>query len=206
MAGQYTVFTHNGYDVRCYADGTKVKQGNQLGEVDAVVHGKRLHELEAYATAAEMLIRISIILTLCVQDGHGRRQHIVRHMMVTDNEIDATLTGIRNLVHSLDAAIEHDNQFHTRFRCIVHSLAGYAIALFVAVGDVIVYVGIVLLEKPVHQSNGRAAVNIIIAIDQNTLFTAKRCIEPRHGLVHIKEQEGIKESGKLRPEKSPCFL
>ena len=123
-----------------------------------------------------MLVGIGVILALGIQDGHRRRQHLVRHVMVTDDEVYSALTCIGYLLHSLDAAVEHDHQSHARLGSIIHTLARHSVTLLIAVGDVIVDIGIILLQESIHQCNGCASVHIIVSIHQYALLAAKSSI------------------------------
>ena len=66
-------------------------------------------------------------------------------MMVADDEVYALTLGIGYLLDGLDAAIEHNHQFNTRFFRIVYSFPADTIALLIAVRDIILNVGIELL-------------------------------------------------------------
>ena len=46
-----SVLAHNGYDVRSDAHSHQVEIGDELAELNAIVLGKGLHQLEAYAAA-----------------------------------------------------------------------------------------------------------------------------------------------------------
>ena len=194
MAGQDSVLTHDRHYIRSYTDGTQVKQGNELGKSNTVIQGKSLHELEAHATATQMLIRIGIILALGIQNRHCIGQHIIRHMMITDDKVYAALLGISYLLHGLDAAIKNNNQLYACLIRIIHTFTGYAIAFLVTVWYIIVNVGIILLQEPIHEGNSRTAIHIIVAIDQDTLLTSKGSIKTGHSLVHVLEQKRIEQS------------
>ena len=145
VVGKDAVLAHNGHDVRSNADGTEVEKRDKLGELNTVVDGKSLYQLEAHAAAAEVLVGIRVVRTLGVQNSHSGRQLLVRHMVVADNEVDAFFLGVGNFVDCLDAAVEHNNEPDTRLASIVHSLARNAVTILVAVGDVVVDVAIELL-------------------------------------------------------------
>ena len=109
-------------------------------ELDAIADGKRLHELEAYPATREVFVGVCVIESLGVENGYCGRQHIIRHMVVADDEIDSFFFSVRDFVHSLDAAVEYDDQADTCFNSIVYSFVGHAVAFVIAVGDVIVQV------------------------------------------------------------------
>ena len=78
---------------------------------------------------------------LGVENGDGRGQHLVLHMVVAHDEVNAQLLGIGNLIHCLHAAVEYDNELHAGLLGIVNPLERHAIPVVVAVGDVVVDVG-----------------------------------------------------------------
>ena len=125
-------------------------------------------------------------------------------MMVADNKVNAYAFGVSNLVDCLDTAIENDNQFHTCFQSVVYSFFAHPITLFIAVGDVIIHIGIELLQKLVHQCYGRASVNVVVAINHNTLLASHRIIQPINSHIHILHQERVDEIAQLRAEETLC--
>ena len=197
---QYAVLVNHRHDVGSDAHGTQVEQRDEPRERYAVVLGKSLHKLEAHPTAAEVLERIAVVGTLGVEHRHSWRQRLVGHMMVTDNEVDAQTLGIGHLFNGLDATVENDDQLYSVFVGIVYSFLAHTISLFIAVGDIIFDVGIKLLQKPVDKSHSRAAVNIIVAIDQNALLAAHSIVEPVDRHIHVLHEERVVKVGKLRME------
>ena len=63
-----------------------------------------------------------VVWLLGVEYGHGRWHHLVGHVVITDNEIDAKSLGILYFLDCLDTAVEDNNQFDTCFVGIVYSL------------------------------------------------------------------------------------
>ena len=206
VVGQDAVFAHDGHNVRRDAHRHQVQQGNEVVEFNAVAHGECLHELEPHAAARQVLVGIRVVKAFGVEDGHGGRQFVIRHVVVADDEVDAFLTGIRYLLHGLDAAVQHDNQLHTRPRGIVHALHRHSIALFIAVRDVIVDVGVILLDKLVDQRDGRGAVHVIVAVNQYPFLSAHCPVQAFHGYVHILHQERVVQFGELGAEEFPRRL
>ena len=121
-----------GFWLSCLRPWKESREGN------AVVFGKGLHELEAHAAAAQLLERVGVVGAFGVEDGHGGGHHIVGHVMVADDKVDAQALGIGNFLDGLDAAVEYNDEFDARFVGKVHALATHSVALIVAVGDVIV--------------------------------------------------------------------
>ena len=175
-----------------------------MRERNAVVLGKGLHELEAHAATAKMLEGVGVILALGVEDGHGRRHHLVGHMMVADNKVYALFLRIGYLLDGLDAAIEDDNKFHTSLLGIVYSFLTHTISLIVAVRDIIFNVGIETLQEFVHQRNSRAPIYIVVAVHHDTFLASHRVVQTVHGHVHILHQEGIDEVIQLWTEVTLC--
>ena len=128
-----------------------------------------------------MLEWIAVILALWIQDGNGRRHHFVRDVMITDDEINSKAFGVCYFVNCLDAAIQNNNQFNTRFLCMVYSLFAHTVALIVAIGDIIIDVGIELLQELIHQCDGRTAIHIVITIHHNALFASHGVVQSVYG-------------------------
>ena len=167
---------------------------------------KCLHELEAHAAARQVLVRISVVKPLGVQYGHGRRQHLVGHVVVADDEVDALLAGIGDFLYRLDAAIQHDDQLHARLGGIVHSLHRHAVTFVVSVGDVVINVRVILLDEFIDQRHGRRAVHVIVSVNQYPFFSAHRPVEAFHCHIHVFHQEGVVQVGQLGSEELPCGL
>ena len=163
-------------------------------------------EFKSYAAARQVLVGIGVVKAFGVEDGGGRGQLIVRHVVVADDEVDTLFLGIRHLFHGLDAAVQHDDQLHARLRSIIHSFHRHAVALVVAVRNVIVDVGVILLDELVDQCHGRSAVHVIVAIDQYSFFPAHSPVQAFHGRIHVLHQERIVQLGKLGTEELPRGL
>ncbi|CDB09379.1 unknown [Bacteroides sp. CAG:633] len=204
VEGQYAVLAHDRDNVRSDADGHKVEQGDEVVELDAVADGKRLHELESYAAAREVLVGVGVVEAFGVEYGYSGWQHVVGHVMVADDEVDAFLAGIGYLVHSLDAAVEHDDEFDARLHGVVHSFVGHPVAFVVAVGDVIVDVRVELLNKLVDQCHGCGTVYVVVSVNQYPFFLSHCLVQARYGHVHVLHQEGVVEFGQLWAEEFPC--
>ena len=190
VIGQDAVLAHDGHDVGRDADGAEVEQGDELRELDAVADGEGLHQLEAHAATAQMLVGIGVVGTLCVEDGYGGGQLVARHV-VADDEVDAFLLGVGYLVGSLDAAVEHDDEADARLAGIVDALPRDAVAVFVAVGDVVVDVAVELLQEAVDQCHGGASVHVVVAIDEDAFLAAQGFVQSAHGLLHVLEEERV---------------
>ena len=152
-----------------------------------------MHELESYAASAQVLEGIGGVRSFGIQYGYGTRQHIVWHVVVADDEVYAQRLSIGNLVDSLDAAVEHDNQFHTFLCRIVESFLADAVSLLIAVGDVVFHIGIELLQKLVDKCNSRTSVDIIVAVYHNTLLSSHCVVETIDSHIHIVHQERVNQ-------------
>ena len=87
MEGEYSVLIYHRHNVGSNTHGAEVEQRNEPGEWNVVVLGKSLHKLESYTASAEMLEWEWIVRTLRIEYGHSRWHHIVRNVMVADNEV-----------------------------------------------------------------------------------------------------------------------
>ena len=180
----------------------KSSSGMEAREGNAVVLGKGLHKLESHAAATEFLERVGVVRPLRVERRHGTRQFVVRHVVVTDDEVNAQLLGVCYLLHRLDATVEDDDEFHPRLLRILQSFVADAIPLVVAVGDVIVDVGVELSQKFVHQRDGRASIHVVVAIDQYALLAPHGVVEAVHGEIHVLHQKRVDEIGQLRTKEA----
>ena len=181
MEGKDAVLVGHRHDVGSDAYGTEVEQWNESGERNVVVLGESLHELESHAASTEMLEWEGVVGSLRVEDSHSRWHHLVRNVVITDDEVYAKTLGIFYLLDGLDATVKDDDKFDTRLVRKVDSLLAHSISLVIAVGDVVVDVGIELLQELKDQSNGGAAIHIVVAIDQDALLASHRIIQAVNG-------------------------
>ena len=201
MESEDTVFLLYRHDVGSDAHGTEVEQRDESGERNVVVLGESLHEFKAYATSAKVLERKGIVRTLWVENSHSRRHHLVWHVVITNDEIYAKRLGIFYFLDGFDATVKDDNQFYTCLVGKVYSFFADSVSLVISVGDIVIDVGIELLQELIDQSYGSASIYVVIAIDKDALLASHRIIEAVNGYVHILHEEWIDQVGKLRPEK-----
>ena len=201
---QNAVFVGHGNDVCRNAYGTEVEQGYEPREGNAVVLGKRLHELEAHSAAAQMLERIRVVWPFGVQYGGSLRHHVVGNVVVADNKVYTHALGIGNLIDRFYSAVENNDKFNTIFLCIVYSLITHTVSLVIAVGDVVLDVRIELLQKLIHQCNGSATVNIVIAVNHYALLAPHGVVKTVNGNVHVLHQERVQQVSELRTEEAFC--
>ena len=140
MVSQYTVLINYRDYIGRNTNGTQVEQWYQTRKRYAVILSKSLHEFKADTATAQMLERISIIFTFRVKDSYRLWHLLVRHMMVTDDEVYPQALSICNLLHCLNSAIKDNNKFNACFLGVINSLVTYSITFVVTVGNVIIYV------------------------------------------------------------------
>ena len=145
VEGQYAVFSHHVHYVGGDAHGTQVEQRDESREGYAVVFSKSLHEFESHATSREVMEGVGRVSAFRVEDSHSRWHHLVGHMMVADDEVDAPLLSIGYFLYRLDTAVEHDDELYLLLHCIVDALDTHAISLFISVGDIVFNVRVKLL-------------------------------------------------------------
>ena len=192
--GQDAVLAHQGHDVRGDRDDEQVEQREDLFEGDSVALGIGLHELESHAAARQFVERVGAIDPLGVQDGYGLRNLLGREVMVADDEIHAFGLRIDNLFRGLDTAVEGDDEPHALAGGEVDTLDRDAVAFGIAVGDVEGQVFMPdLAQELVNQRDGRAAIDVVVAVDHDLLSVAYGAFDPFDRLVHILHQEGIVE-------------
>ena len=105
-----------------------------------------------------------------VEYGHSWWHHVVGHVMVADDEVYAKAFGIFYLLDSLDAAIQDDDKFYTGLVGKVDSFLAHSVAFVVTVGDVVVNVGIELLQESIHQCYGSASVYVVVAVYEDAFL------------------------------------
>ena len=93
-------------------------------------------------------------------------------MVVTDDEVDAQLFGVGNLLNGLDAAVKYDNQPHAGGMGVVHTLVADSISLLVAVRDIEINVCGELLQKAIDQCHRRATIHIVVSINKNAFLAS----------------------------------
>lgn len=102
---------------------------------------------------------------------------------------------------------KRDNQPHTLAGSVVDSLERYAVSFGIPVGDVERQVLVSnLAEKLVDQRHGRAAVDVVVAVDHDFLMVADGLLDAGDRLVHVLHQEGVMEVGQARSEELLSLL
>ena len=134
-------------------------------ELDTVTDSECLHKLETDSTTGKVGVRVRVVQAFGVQYSYGRRKHIIRYMMIADDEINPFLFGISDFFYCFNSTIEYNNQSYTGFCGVVHSFFRNAIPFIVSVGYVIIKVRIELLNKLVDQCYGSSTVYVIISIN-----------------------------------------
>src|SRR5262245_3610083 len=110
MKCQRPVFAGHRNDVGGNSGGHEVEVFEYGVVIQVELRRQRGDQLKAYSAAAEILVGISAILLFWIEDRHGRRQFVVRQVMIAYDEIDADVLGIGYQVHRLDAAVEGNDQ------------------------------------------------------------------------------------------------
>ena len=97
-------------------------------------------------------------------------------MVVADDKVDAQLLGVGYLLYGLDAAVQYDDELDIGLLGVFYAFAADSVPLFLTVGDVVVDIGVELLQELVDQCYCGTAVDVIVAVYHNALFTP-------HGIV-----------------------
>ena len=189
--GHGAVFVDHGHDVGGNADSNKIEHALEFGGGNAVADREGLHEFVAYAAARQVGARIGRIFELWVENGYSRRKLVVGDVVVADNEIDATLGCVADLVDGFDAAVENYDQFHTLLGHIIDAFARNAVAFVVACGDIEIELGVEILKIAVYERYGSGAVDIVVAVDHDFFFRTHSPVEAFDGFVHIVHEERI---------------
>ena len=126
--------------------------------------------------------------------------------MVADDDFEALAARILHLVDGLDAAVQRDDQGEAAVRRPVDALVGHAVTLVVTVGDIEIHPVGKTLDKGIDECDGRGAVHIVVAIDEDLLTRGDGLVQPLHGHVHVLHQEGIVEGFQAGPEERTRLL
>ena len=146
------------------------------------------HQLEGNAHAGQVLEGIGTIRPMGVHHSHGVRKAFLTLVMVGNDHIHPQGVGKGHLLVSGDAAVHGDHQACSLLPQGLDSLAGKAVAIFNAAGDIAQALYAAAFEI-VHQKDGRGdAVHIIVAKDGNGLSPGNGQLDALHGLVHILHQ------------------
>ena len=137
-----------------------------------------------------------------IKNGYCWRHLFIGDVMVADNEVDAQRFGVSYFVDGLNSAVEDDNKLYARLVGIIYAFATNAVAFFVAVGYVILDVGVELLKEFIHEGNRCASVDIVVAIHHDALFTSHGIVKPVYGHVHVFHQKGVDDVVELRTEET----
>ena len=148
-----------------------------------------MHELEPYSASAEVFEGVCVVGAFGVEDGNGRWKCFVWRVVVADDEIDVLLLGVGYFFVCLNAAVEYDDELYAPLAGIVDALTAYAVALIVAVGNVVFNVAVVLSYEFVDECDGGASVNVIVAVDHNLLLASDGVVESVDCHVHILHEE-----------------
>ncbi len=132
-----TVFINHRNNVCRDTDSHKVKHTFKIALRQRIAHGKRLHELVAHTATAEMAARIGAAFQLRIQYGCRRRQLVIRHMVVTDYEINAQRPGILYFLDCLYAAIKNYYELNPLRSRIVNTVLRYSVALVIAARNIV---------------------------------------------------------------------
>ena len=121
-------------------------------------------------------------------------------MMVADDEVNPLFLGIGDFFYCLDSAVENDDESDSCFFGKINSLSAHAIPFIIAVGDIVIDVGIELSQEFIYQCHSRTAVYIVVAIDEYAFLVSHCIIEPVDSRIHILHQKRVDEVGKLWTE------
>ena len=160
-----------------------------------VAQCKGLHEFEPYSAAAQIRARIGRAGHLRIQNRYSVRKCLVGNMMVAHDEVDTLLFSVVDFLYGLYAAVEHDNQFHIVLGRVVAAFERNAIALVITRRDIILHVGIIVLEIFVDECHGGGTVHVIVSVDHDSFLRPHGAVQTVHSLVHVRHKERIMQVG-----------
>ena len=121
-------------------------------------------------------------------------------MVVADNHVYPERASIFHFLHGLYSAVEHNHKFHTRLASVVDTAFRNAVALVVAVGNVIVYVRKVFTQELIDHRYCRTAVHVVIAEHKYPFLAPYGFVYGVYCLAHVVHQERVVQVRQLRPE------
>ena len=111
--------------------------------------------------------------------------------MVRDDDLEAKGVGVVNLLKGGGSAVQSDNTAESVLNGPIKAFLGKTVAFAASIGDVVSNIGTVLAQKTKTQSDRRGAVDIVIAVQQNSLPVINAFGHGFEGLVHAFHQGGI---------------
>ncbi len=116
-------------------------------------------------------------------------------MMVADYKVYPFLLSVGNLIDCLDTTIQNYYQLHIIVCGIINAFQRNSVALFIARGNVILDVAVIILKIFVDKSHGRGAIHIVVTIDHYLLFGTHGLVEPVDRLIHVGHQKWVMKIG-----------
>ena len=92
-------------------------------------------------------------------------------MVIADDEVDATSSCISHFIYRFDSAVERDDELAPRRMRIIDALKGDSISFGIAIGNIEINGISELTQKRKDEGNGCSAIYVVIAIDEDSLFT-----------------------------------
>lgn len=142
----------------------------------------------------------------CRVDHRGRRgQHLARLVVVGDHHVEPERGGVLHLTDRRDAVVHRDDEAHPVVVDELQRLPVEAVALPVALGDVIADVRARGLEIAVEHDRRHDAVAVVVAVDGDPLPLGKRPPDARHGLIHVADRQRVGQRPVRRQEPFDLF-
>ena len=132
-----------------------------------------------------------IVAPVGIDDGHGRRQHLVGLMVIDDDDVDAERARLCQWFDAGGAAIDRHQERRAARGQRAHRLDIRAITFEQAVGDVDQRVDAGLAQEARQQRRGCRAVDVVIAEYGDRLAAHDRVGNARRRLRHGGEHVGI---------------
>ena len=123
---------------------------------------------------------------------HARRRRLGHVMMICHHRINPQASGIRNLYMAQTAGIHCHDQICAHIAHLVHGTHGHTIALNKPIRDESIDALKAKLTKRIQQQcRGAQPINIIITINDDFFAPLPRLFQPRHCLLHVRQQKRI---------------
>ena len=156
------------------------------------------HQLHGHTHARQIRVGVGVAGALAVDEAADLRQGIgAAFVVVGDDHVHADPGGMGRLLHRGDAAVDGDDQAHALGLQRIEGAAVEAVALLIAVGNIVITGQTLPAQVVRQQTGGGDAVHVVVAVDRHGLLPLNGAPNARAGPVHAEDQHGVVQT--LRP-------
>ena len=152
-----------------------------------------------------MLAGVAAAWLVGVEDGEGSRQtrkvgQLLRQMVVGNDEVESQAGGGFGGGEIAYAGVDADDQAYALARGCGEHLRLHAVAFAQPVGHVEIHLAAEHLDGRLEQHDGRGAIHVIVAIDEDVLPPGDGRLNPGDGRGHALHGVRIKQVFDARDE------